>query len=411
MRLHLNADRMSTEHGLASKFDLAIVGGGVIGLSIAAQCARSGWKVCVIDRGAIGKESSWAGAGILPAGAIGPVEDPIEQLRQLSDQVHQEWARWLYDLTQIDTEYRRCGGLYIARSPAERATMRANCMWWDELGIEYERWSLDEITSRIAMLDPKVLGAQAGKAGGAVEGGAVDAYWVQRDAQVRNPRHLGALKAACEILGVYLIEQAQNLNFQVQGTSIQNILYDQFQSGTSSRIRIEADRVCVATGAWTGPLLNTLGIETGIYPVRGQMQLYRFDRPPFACVVNEGHRYMVPRQDGRLLVGSCEEEVGFCKGTTQEMMDQLASWASSLCPMIQHVPLETQWSGLRPGSIDGFPYLGTLHPYTNGYVAAGHFRHGLHWSSATAVLMDQHMRGHKPLIDLEPFRLHRGNVP
>lgn len=409
MRLHLNAERMTSEHDLPSKFDLAIVGGGVIGLSIAAQCARGGWKVCVVERGAIGKESSWAGAGILPAGASGPVEDPIERLRQLSDQVHEEWARWIYDLTKIDTEYRRCGGLYIARSPAERATLRANCMWWDELGIVYERWSLDEITSRMAMLEPKVQGAQGVKVGGASEGVGVEAYWVQRDAQVRNPRHLAALKVACEILGVYLIEQAQNLSLQAQGTSIQSILYTQFQSGTSSRI--EADRVCVATGAWTGPLLTTLGIETGIYPVRGQMQLYRFDRPPFACVVNEGHRYMVPRQDGRLLVGSCEEEVGFCKGTTQEMMDQLASWASSLCPMIQHVPLEAQWSGLRPGSIDGFPYLGTIYPYTNGYIAAGHFRHGLHWSSATAVLMDQHMRGHKPLIDLEPFRLHRGNIP
>ncbi len=102
---------MNNQFALASKYDLAVVGGGVIGLSIAAQCATSGWRVCLIDRGAIGKESSWAGAGILPTGASGPVEDPIEQLRQLSDQVHEEWARWLYDLTQIDTEYRRCGGL------------------------------------------------------------------------------------------------------------------------------------------------------------------------------------------------------------------------------------------------------------------------------------------------------------
>jgi len=176
---------MGTKHSLESKFDLAIVGGGVIGLSIAAQCARNGWRVCLIDRGTIGKESSWAGAGILPTGASGTVEDPIEQLRQLSDQVHEEWARWLYELTQIDTEYRRCGGLYIARSPAERATMRANCMWWDELGIEYERWSIDQVSSRCRMLasgglaDPSVPSATR-----------AEYYWVQRDAQVRNPRHL-----------------------------------------------------------------------------------------------------------------------------------------------------------------------------------------------------------------------------
>ena len=403
MRLHLNAEPMGTQYDLTSKYDLAVIGGGVIGLSIAAQCAKNGWRVCVIDRDRIGKESSWAGAGILPAGASGLADDPIEQLRQLSDTLHAQWAEWLYELTRIDTEYQRCGGLYIARSPAERATMRANCLWWQELGIEYEPWSIDQVLSRCPMLEPQSLADPSTQSTS-----RVDFYWVQRDAQVRNPRHLIALKAACQTLGVCLIEQAKELSLQADGTSIQSIAFTPDEPG--NRLKIVADRVCLATGAWTGPLLKTLGIETGIYPVRGQMQLYRFDRPPFACVVNEGHRYMVPRKDGRVLVGSCEEEVGFHKENTQEMMDQLADWASSLCPMIRRVPLEMQWSGLRPGSIDGFPYLGTLHPHTNGYIAAGHFRHGLHWSTATAVLMEQHMRGQKPLIDLEPFRLHRGNV-
>jgi glycine oxidase len=140
------------------------------------------------------------------------------------------------------------------------------------------------------------------------------------------------------------------------------------------------------------------------------MQLYRFDKGPFRCVVNEGHRYLVPREDGRVLVGSCEEEVGFAKGTSQEMMDQLRSWALSVCPKIADAALESQWSGLRPGSIDTYPYLGTLYPYQNAFIAAGHFRHGLHWSAATAILMNQHMRGDSTTIDLEPFRVQRGNV-
>ncbi|MFO0201990.1 MAG: NAD(P)/FAD-dependent oxidoreductase, partial [Alphaproteobacteria bacterium] len=118
----------------------------------------------------------------------------------------------------------------------------------------------------------------------------------------------------------------------------------------------------------------------------------------------------VPREDGRVLVGSCEEEVGFVKETTQDMMDQLTAWSLSVCPQIANATLESQWSGLRPGSIDTYPYLGTLHPYRNCFIAAGHFRHGLHWSTATAVLMDQHMRGEPTAIDLEAFRVQRGNV-
>jgi glycine oxidase len=292
---------METQYGMKSSYDLAVVGGGVIGLSIAAQCAKNGWRVCVIDRGTIGKESSWAGAGILPAGASGLADDPIEQLRQLSDTLHEQWAKWLYELTRIDTEYQRCGGLYIARSPAERATMRANCLWWQELGIEYEPWSIDQVTSRCPMLEPGGLAPGGLVPGGLVPRGLVprglvdpsaqstsrvEFYWVQRDAQVRNPLHLIALKAACKTLGVCLIEQAKELSLQADGTSIQSIAFTPDEPG--SRLKIVADRVCLATGAWTGPLLKTLGIETGIYPVRGQMQLYRFDRPPFACVVNEG---------------------------------------------------------------------------------------------------------------------------
>ena len=102
---------------MSSKYDLAVLGGGVIGLSIAAQCAKEGWSVCVVERGQMGKESSWAGAGILPCGARNPVEDPIEQLRQLSDRLHEEWAAWLADFTGVDTEYRRSGGLTLREHP------------------------------------------------------------------------------------------------------------------------------------------------------------------------------------------------------------------------------------------------------------------------------------------------------
>ncbi len=382
-----------------SHFDLAVLGGGVVGLSIAAQCAQRNWRVCLVERGEIGKESSWAGAGILPAGASHHVDDPIEQLRQLSDQLHEQWSRWLFELTKIDNEYRRSGGLYVARSPAERATLKANCYWWDELGIGYQRLRQDRVSRLSPVLFPLLDDSQE-----------TQFYWVQRDAKLRNTRHLAALKAACEILNVKLFDHTEVIGFDTQGSEIQGLdcgatLSNQAQS------RVVADRYCIATGAWTAPLLGSLGIDAGIYPVRGQMQLYRFDQAPFGFVLNEGHRYMVPREDGRVLVGSCEEEVGFVKATTQEMMRQLTQWAIGVCPAIAEAELEMQWSGLRPGSIDGFPYLGTLHPYKNAFIAAGHFRHGLHWSTATGLLMAQHMAGESASIDLEPFRIQRGNVP
>ncbi|MCE2811481.1 MAG: FAD-dependent oxidoreductase [Planctomycetaceae bacterium] len=335
---------------MASHYDLAVLGGGVVGLSIAAQCAKRGWRVCLVDRSEIGKESSWAGAGILPAGATLRVDDPIEQLRQLSDQLHEEWARWLRDYTDIDTEYRRSGGFYLARSPAERATLRANCFWWQELGIEYRTLSSKDVSDMTSMIAPTEAPGQE-----------CEYYWVARDGKLRNPRHLAALKLACQKLGVDFQEHTEVVNLQATEAGIDFVECHR-KPFENQKLQIVADRYCLTTGAWTAPLLKPLGIETGIYPVRGQM------------------------------------------------MEQLRSWALSVCPKLDGATLESQWSGLRPGSIDTYPYLGTLHPYKNGYIAAGHFRHGLHWSTATAVLMDQHMRGEPTAIDLEAFRVQRGNV-
>jgi glycine oxidase len=127
-------------------------------------------------------------------------------------------------------------------------------------------------------------------------------------------------------------------------------------------------------------------------------------------VINDGHRYLVPRDDGHVLAGSCEEEVGFNTQTTESMILELQAWAKSLYPELTSSKVVRVWAGLRPGSFDSYPYLGTLHPYGNGYIAAGHFRHGLHWSTATAVLMRQWMSDEPTEIDLGPFCVVRGKT-
>ena len=372
------------------RFELLVLGGGVVGMSIALEGARRGLQVGLVERGLIGREASWAGAGILPAGATVRVDDPIEQLRQLSDKLHSDWATWLMDLTGIDNEYRRSGGLYLAMTPAERATLRANQLWWDELGIDCEKLDQQSLRTKVPWVSDKAEG-----------------YFVPADAKLRNPRHLAALRKACELLSVRVLEGTEVIGFDGQSNRIRSVKVNGLDDGSSV---LTAERVCVATGAWSSLLTKELGIETQIYPVRGQMLLYRFDRPPFSMVINEGHRYLVPREDGHVLVGSCEEEVGFDRSTSSEMIEQLRRWASDVIPEFQkHEPVQA-WAGLRPGSIDAFPYLGTLYPYENAFLAAGHFRHGLHWSTATAQLMIEHMLGETTEISLEPFRVQRGNT-
>jgi glycine oxidase len=140
------------------------------------------------------------------------------------------------------------------------------------------------------------------------------------------------------------------------------------------------------------------------------MVLYRCPTQPFSMILHEGQRYLVPRDDGHVLAGSCEEEVGFDATTTPEMIDDLKAWGEGIWPDLANAPVASQWAGLRPGSFDSFPYLGILPPFENAYIASGHFRHGLHWSTATAVLLYEAMSGQSTSIDLEPFRLQRGHA-
>jgi glycine oxidase len=134
----------------------------------------------------------------------------------------------------------------------------------------------------------------------------------------------------------------------------------------------------------------------------------RTDRKPFSDVINEGPRYLVPRDDGRVLVGSTEEEVGFDKSTTEAGIGELVKLAGEIIPDLTTTRIERTWAGHRPTSFDGFPYIGRVPGIDNTFLAAGHFRSGLHLSPATAVVMSQLIRGETPIVALAHFSVGRG---
>ncbi len=366
-----------------------IIGAGVIGLSLAYELALRGRRVKLIDQGQIGQGSSWAGAGILPAVATHSIVDPLEQLRSFSHELHSQWAQQLRSQTGIDTGFRRCGGLYVARSKTEAATLVANELWWREHGVISQRVYEKDISNLEPSLMPLVASGQV-----------IAAWYLPDECQVRNPRHLKALALACLQMGVQLCPNWAGTELIIR--SNQAAIRD------SSGELIPAKQICICSGAWARLHLEQMQLRSGIMPIRGQMILYRLDKPLLQRIVNEGHRYLVPRDDGRILAGSSEEEVGYRVATTPEIIDQLHVWASGLCPALTRDKIEKTWAGLRPGSFDGLPYLGSVPGATNLFLAAGHFRAGLHLSCATAVMMADLMDGRKPDIDLDPFRVGRG---
>ena len=365
--------------------DCLIVGGGVIGLSLAYELAGRAVQVRVIDAGQPGRESSWAGAGILPpAGA----DDPraIVQLTALSNLTHAEWHQRLLAETGIDNGFRRSGGIYLARQPADELALRQMAAEWRESDIDCQ-----ELGGPAAVAEVE--------SGLRPTGSIHAAYYLPGECQIRNPRHVKALVAACLARGVEIFSNLPAEDFIVRGRRVDAV---RTRDGL-----VSADRFCITSGAWSSALLARIAPPPPIRPVRGQIALVSLPAPPLSRVVNEGLRYLVPRDDGRVLVGSTEEDAGFDRNNTPEAVADLEQFGRSLCPALAQGSLERSWAGLRPASADGLPYLGRVGDFDNVYLAAGHFRSGLQLSAGTAQVMADLMVGDPSPIDLTPFRLDR----
>jgi glycine oxidase len=168
--------------------------------------------------------------------------------------------------------------------------------------------------------------------------------------------------------------------------------------------------VLIATGAWAKELLTGPNRvpPPPVFPVRGQIVLFRPPTPVLTRVLMFGKRYLVPRADGRVLVGSTEEpEAGFENATTPEAVRELTDFARSVVPALRDAPVEKCWAGLRPGSPDRMPFIGPVPGYGNVFAAVGHFRAGVQLSIGTAEMVRDLITGKTPAVPVEAFRLDR----
>ena len=363
--------------------DCVIIGGGVIGLSIARELAGRGARVQLLSR-AVGRDTaSWAAAGIFPPVPAGADASPGDRLTAWSDALHRTWAEELRAETGIDNELRRCGGLHVAASEGglERLAMAADS--WRRRGARCSWLTATDILAHEPALAPAV-------AGGGVRAG----FLLPDEISLRPPRHLEALAASCRRRGV-TIATAQVGDIQVRGGTVAGVV-------TELGV-VRGGAYCLATGAWSGSFAAPLGLAIETRPIRGQIVLLRLAHRILGRVVNFGIDYLVPRDDGRLLVGSTIEDAGFAATTTPEAVDRLLGVARRLLGSLPGAVVEQAWAGLRPGSTDGLPTLGRIPRLANAFVATGHFRAGLHQSTGTAVLLADLITGSRPSIDPAPF--------
>ncbi len=370
---------------MASRSNVVILGGGVIGMTTAYLLARAGVPSIVLDQSDLGKESSWAGAGILPFSDPTHAATPIEQLRAMSVSRFAAFSEELRERTGIDNGYRRSGGLEFVNA--------------DDPAAE-EEWQAG--TTHATMLDE----AAAMRLEPALNRGLGPVRHLPEMAQVRNPRHMEALVAACSTIpgpdGWPLVDLRP-------GVGVTSLLRDEnrIEAVATTHGVVEGETFLVATGAWTATLMRPLGWSLPLEPVRGQIVLLNPGPPLIRHILLCGSRYLVPRAEGRILVGSTEEYAGFHKQTTAAGVQGLLELATRLVPDLARAQVEKTWAGLRPGSRDGLPYLGRVGDFDNLFLAAGHFRSGLQLSIGTGLVMADMIQGKEPEIDMTPFSPQR----
>lgn len=358
--------------------DLIVIGGGIIGMLTARELAVSGRRVLLLERGRTGEESSWAGGGILSPLYPWRYEAPVTSLSRWSQQHYAGLSEELFTETGIDPEYTASGLLMLGLGADELEQGQA---WAVENGYNLERLQPAELT-----------GIQPGL-------GVVDseALWMSDVAQLRNPRLVRALRRSIDALGVHVVEYQQVDEVLVQSQEVIGA-----RSGDREYL---APQVVVCGGAWSESLVEPSGSSVGVYPVKGQMLLYKTEPGVLRRIVLADRHYAIPRRDGHIVVGSTMENAGFDKATTEAAREELQAAAEKILPALSRYPLVKQWSGLRPGRARGIPCI-SPHPKIKGlFINAGHFRNGVVTGMASAHLMADLILGREPILEPAEFAL------
>lgn len=334
--------------------DILIVGGGVVGLAIAIELKRQGAKVTVVSQD-FTQAASHAAAGMLAPLAEQLSSSPLRDLCLRSRWLYPEWTQKLEELTGIETGYLPCGILaptYTTYSQPEVIAEDNGTFWLDRAAIKQYQPGLSD---RVA-------------------GG----WWYPEDGQVDNRCLMRSLLQAAQTLGIELKEGVRVKALQQKQGRIDGALTNIGQ--------LTAQQYVLAAGSWSSQLM-----PMPVRPIKGQMLSLRMPQKlhqpyPLQRVLYGQGVYLVPRQDGRLIVGATVEEVDWTPFNTPQGIQSLLAKTIELYPAAADWQIEEFWWGFRPGTPDELPILGRS-ACENLFLATGHYRNGILLAPITASLM------------------------
>ena len=370
---------------------IIIIGGGVIGLGIGWQLAKSGAAVTIYERAQAGRAASWAAAGMLAPLAEAHREEP--ELLKLGSQSLARYPQWVDELeadAKMPIGYRVEGTLIVGLEPDDTHQLRHLYASQQELGLEVE-WLNGRATREIeSALSPRVTAA----------------IRCATDHQVDNRLMVQALQRAYQTYGGVLYENSTIERIVVENGAATGV---QTQNGFH-----EAEVLILAAGCWSAQIEGLSDrIIPPVRPVKGQMLALQMEEGITVKNVIRTVRarystsvYLVPRSDGRLIVGATSEEMGFDTRLTAGGVFELLRGAWEAVPGIYELPLLETWSGLRPGSRDNAPILGKT-PIENLIYATGHYRNGILLTPITAYEIAKLILTGETSEIIAPFQLNR----
>jgi len=372
-------------------YDVVIVGGGIIGGSIAFELVRRNLRVAVLDRQELMHEASWAAAGMLSPAPDGPAAIPLVPLGRASLALYPTFVANVEESSEIRVGYRPCGAVEVlCHGDAERELSTLVALNRG-LGLACEPLRLEEALE----MEP-ALGRDARAAA-----------FLRDDAAV-NPRSLTeALLAASRVAGAALRP----------GVDVVSLVRDKQRCAgvkAAGGETFSAGHVVLAAGCWTSQLPDAAPYAP-TRPVRGQMVALRHPGKPIRRVLRSERGYIVPRDHAtpqNLVAGSTLENAGYEKAVTSGGLEQILGAVNELAPSLAGAEILETWSGLRPGTPDQLPILGPT-DVEGLIIATGHYRNGILLAPVTAKLIaDWITEGRTSLNceDFSPMRFANGNA-
>jgi len=357
--------------------DVIIVGGGVIGLSVARELAVRGKSVLVLDRGNPRDATSWAAAGMVAPQSETDSPSPFFDLCLASARLYRDWATHLHEESGVDPEYADSGLLFVTSTEEPLCRLRRIVEWQQSMGLKAELLSPESARRMEPHLTLSLTGAA----------------FMPEECHVTPRRLLEALTGSCAVRRVEIRSGVRVLEVLHAGGRVSGV--------RTSGEQFDAARVVIASGV-RSPEIGGISPPIPVAPRKGQILALTSNGREFTHMIRWEHAYMVPRRSGELIVGATNEDAGFDRSITPAGVGSLLHGAQQLSTHLANLPIAEIWSGLRPATPDGLPVIGRAG--VDGLVyATGHHRNGILLAPITAASVANLIENRPSPVALDAF--------